>query len=488
MYHVTIFVCALMLTQGAASAATAPTLSLGPDVDIGSSYGNPTLSQYQSDLRCDPNDARIMAVTCKLETTPSQSENETLCFSTVDGGVTWRSTRQLASSDPDVVFAPDGSLHWTFINNGSGKRLGYRRSLDHGLTWEATRDLSATVDHPHITCDRSGGPFHGSLYVAGRRFSNDGIAVLRSRDGGGTWQVLHLPLTEAPRLRKGFVYGSTVLVNGTLLIPIKTENTIIVTNDRYGGAISEVYMLRSTDGGVTFAPAQLIGSKNGPAIQGPGGAFQLANLVSGPWAGGQRIYLAWSQTRDQQPAVLVLSTSDDGGLTWSPLREVLQSAPTGWGVAGASLMCNRAGVLAVQWYSEPDFSTFDLYSAVSIDGGVSFTAPLRVSPETSTAPPSEARVPGQDQVYADAAADGSFRLVWTDARRNAPGYVLHTRTLNVQVADANRDGVVDAQDKALIGTNFGRSGSTITPAGADANGDGRVDAVDLGIINRGLGH
>jgi len=52
--------------------------------------------------------------------------------------------------------------------------------------------------------------------------------------------------------------------------------------------------------------------------------------------------------------------------------------------------------------------------------------------------------------------------------------------------DLNGDGVVDANDLAILRGQFGRSGSAITVATSDVNADGRVDAIDLAIVTRAI--
>jgi len=99
-------------------------------------------------------------------------------------------------------------------------------------------------------------------------------------------------------------------------------------------------------------------------------------------------------------------------------------------------MANSDGVVGVQWYAMKHEKEFDLYFAGSIDGGATFSTPMRISTAPSNEPANEARYPGQDQVYGDAAADGSFRLVWTDARNHAPGYVTFCRTARVSHSPA----------------------------------------------------
>ncbi|HBC87592.1 MAG TPA: hypothetical protein DCZ94_11600 [Lentisphaeria bacterium] len=204
----------------------------------------------------------------------------------------------------------------------------------------------------------------------------------------------------------------------------------------YAGSLKDIYCLRSTDGAVTFGAPIKIASKNSIGNDaGAGDASCLGGFAVGKWGKGQRVYLTYSQSRPKQPAELMLTTSDDGGLKWTAPRSIVPSTPSGWGAGSSSLMVNSDGVIGVQYYSlKQGNNEFDIYFTASVDGGTTFSTPVRISTATSTEPktPRQPRTPGQDQVYSDTAPDGSFRLVWPDARSNAPAYTLYYRMVKVQ--------------------------------------------------------
>jgi hypothetical protein len=95
-------------------------------------------------------------------------------------------------------------------------------------------------------------------------------------------------------------------------------------------------------------------------------------------------------------------------------------------------MTNTDGLVGIQYYSLQNSKDFDIDFIASIDGGQTFTTPQRVSTATSHAPENSARSPGQDQVYGDTAPDGTFRVVWTDAREGSPQYVIYYRQARVE--------------------------------------------------------
>jgi hypothetical protein len=409
------------LCTGAAQAEDAAVISLGPEINVGASYGFPHLSQYQADLRCDPADPRRMCISCKRG-----MESETMIFHTVDGGLNWKTVVQPRSGDPDVVYDLTGAVHWSFIDNAGQGHLACRRSKDAGATWTVPRTLPVRDDHPQSVVDRSNSPYRGTIYIAGRSL---GFDVSRSRDGGKTFQTTHV--AAAGKLGVGFVYAPVVLAGGELLIPVLTNNQFLSDGRHwYAGNLRDIYCLRSVDGGVTFeSPIHVTGLQE-PVHQGLGGASELGGFAAGRWKGGQRVYLTFSLARSDLPAVLMLATSDDGGRTWAPPRAVAPNA-LGRGAGSSSVMVNREGIVGVQWYGMSKTSGFDIYFTASVDGGATFSAPLPVTSAASQGHSSEARYPGQDQVYGDCAPDDTFRLVWTDARDRAPAYVLYFRQVSV---------------------------------------------------------
>lgn len=413
------------------AAAASLTFSTGPEVHVGAFLTGTPANEYQLNLRVDPHDADRMTITGK-----NGRENHTVAFSTLDGGATWNFTRQLNSGDPDNTYDLQGGLHWMHMDRGvyaTSNYIGYRRSLDGGLTWAPSQIISSlAIDHPHMVEDRApGSPWLGSLYIAGRQPNAAQLGVLRSRDRGTTWQESVFPAGSAIDL--GFVHHPAALADGTLVVPVKSKIRILTdANGSYAGASVDIYVLRSTDGGVTFGAPIFVNDMDGVAGAGPGESRSFSGVHVVPWAGGERLMLVISRKRAGLPSVLELCTSDDGGLTWSAPRTIHPPSPANFGAGAMGAMVNPDGVFGIQYYNQaasPD--RFHLYFTASADGGRTFTNPLQVSSALSYQPPlnQQPREPGGDQVYGDAAPDGSFRLVWTNNRDNTNDYTAYHRSV-----------------------------------------------------------
>lgn len=396
--------------------------SLGPEIAVGASLGG---NQYQSDLRVDPANSNHMAVTIKT----GYLENASAIMTTRDGGATWTSTALNASGDDDVVYDKNGVLHWSFIDI-SNRTLGYRRSTDGGLTWSITKTIGPNIDHPHIIVDRSQSSFNGSIYIVG----TFNMQITRSRDGGLTWTTA-LP-TVLPAINGGEVFPPAILQDGTLVIPVKGNWVNKTLNGVYNGSASDIYILRSTDGGVTFTGIH-VNQVTLPAMSGYGGFNGISMAVGPNGSGGQRLFMTYSNDASNNvPFQLEMETSDDDGTTWTSPRQIATTVPTGWGAGSCSIIVNKNGVIGVQFFSigfiNPNL-LFDLDFIYSKDNGLTFSAPMKIPTVSSAEPnnPSQPRWIGQDQVEGDSDSSGAFHLVWTDARSSTSNYTIYSRVVTV---------------------------------------------------------
>jgi hypothetical protein len=406
-------------------------VTLGPEVNVGAFLATEPLNQYQSDLRCHPTDPDRMVITAK-----NGREQHTVAFTTVDGGAAWTVARQSGSGDPDCIYGNNGWAHWFYMDK-SPSRIGYRRSKLADGIWEAGRLISTTYyDHPHVTVDRNpASPYAGSIYHAGRVFSESKIEVVRSRDDGDTWAST--VFNTGADFAKGFVDGPPlVMANGTLIIHGRSQNRIISEDGVYAGSRRDIFVFRSTDGGVTFSQPILVCDLNGVKDQGGDGSRSISGGIV-TVNGSERLIIAMSRVRTGLPAVLQVVTSDDGGLTWTEPRDIRPPYPDdSWSAGGMiSVMVNQDNIIGLQYFNLSTASTaFNVMFTWSADGGETWAIPLQVNAVTNTVPAagSQDREPGGDQVYGDTAADGTFRLVWPDHRTGDNVYRLYGRTVRIE--------------------------------------------------------
>ena len=462
LFRLSALIC--ILPAIASGQATNLTVTLGPEINVGAFAPN-NEHQYQSDLRTDPMNPDRMVITLKN----SSDETATAAFSTVDGGVSWNYKRQTGSGDPDVIFDQRGRAYWTIIDNQNSRKPGVFISDDGGLTWGGRQTMSdASIDHTHTAADRSpSSNFYNTIYLAGVNFSSTPtLSVVRSRDQGATWQTSSRSLSGTAG--RGFVHQPWVMRDGTLVISIKPQNNILVDpGGGYGGSQGNIYSVRSIDGGATLEEPVFLANRDYPARGGPGGSRQDSGIVSGMWGSIERLYFAYPFTpANDQPGEIRMCTSDDGGASWSQPRVVSPAPPTGKGYGIPSLMVNPDGIVGLQFFEVTASEEYNVYFSASSDGGATFSAPTRVSSATGKAVPF-GQIPrelGGDQIFASAASDGSFRMVWTDNRDYDNRYKIYYRKIMVEPADltAGNDAPVslsliggNVNDGAPIGSSVG---------------------------------
>ena len=278
----------------------------------------------------------------------------------------------------------------------------------------------------------SGSPDREQLYIAGRRFDNSGIDLLRSADNGATWAKTTRNL--GGQYNQGFVYNLQMTDDGTLLIPMRGKNNIKSKDGNFDGNRIEFGVVRSTDGGQTLSSVIPIGERNEPASQGPGGFFG-ASLAIGDYEGGERAYFGFVENQaNPDGAVLMLATSDDAGATWTD-AQVAITPPASKGLGSISLMANPEGVLGVQYYLLNQNATgYSVEFTASLDGGRTFLDAVTLA-EFAKEPNDQPRFIGQYQVFGQAGSDAAFYTVWTDNRDGDDRYTVHTRRAVVVVPE-----------------------------------------------------
>ncbi|MCS6806550.1 MAG: sialidase family protein [Acidobacteriota bacterium] len=194
-----------------------------------------------------------------------------------DGGRRFSSPLLLRRSDsipqqwPQPVVGPNGELYVVWM---SGISYRIARSLDGGQTFERDRRAAGfyligtldpetgrqflnggfrVINYPVLAVDTSTSSTRGNLYLVwSDGFNGDAdILFTRSTDGGVSWQLPFMRLNDDP-LRNGrdqfFPWMTVDPTNGDVIVMFYDRR-----NDR-GNLLMDVYVTRSTDGGVTFSP------------------------------------------------------------------------------------------------------------------------------------------------------------------------------------------------------------------------------------------
>lgn len=254
----------------------------------------------------------------------------TLRFS-VCGGGSGHGGDYSRASDPWVTFAPDGSAYVisiSFSGNtlqaGSSGAVLVSRSADGGVTWSDPITLiqdgaNAFNDKEAITADPTDSHF---VYAVWDRLTDTdhGAAMFaRTSDGGTTWdtaKAIYDPGVGNQTLGNEIVG----LADGTILdVFEEIDNTS-------GTASARIRVIRSTDQGtswsgpITVAQNLAVGASDPDTGQPIRTGSGLPQMAAGP--GGQ-LAVVWEDGRFTGGArdSIAYAASSDGGLHWSaPLR------------------------------------------------------------------------------------------------------------------------------------------------------------------------
>jgi hypothetical protein len=367
-------------------------------------------------------------------------------YASFDGGTTFPcqgllqfpGSGQWAEGDPWVVFDSVGNAYYGTLalpNVDAGNSTAdifVAKSTDGGCTWPTFQKVSGASpaiydDKPSLAADaHPSSPFRDYVYASWTKFvallGADQIMFSRSRDGGVTWDKPHAISNASP------VQGRIGAV-----VDVGPDGTVYVVwaDALFSG--TTLKMAISHDGGKTFPRSNVaVATVNDDLVTGelPGTLFLsggiLPDMAIGP---DGAIYVVYSgHANGHAPVSLVKSI--DGGLTWSvPVAAADIAGRSGVFQSVSVDPAGRISVAVTALDDVPDGTPAvagavfgDTYWAQSVDGGLTFSAPLRLSAVSSDPAASSTLGLGGEFIgdYITVATDSSHAyVVWTDARNAA---------------------------------------------------------------------
>lgn len=385
----------------------------------------------------------------------------------------------LSAAQPDIVTSGDSLTAVWQAFDGTTSRIYSASSVDDGATWSSAVPLtSGTINSffPRVITD-------GARLTA-VWYSDDGsssvIESAHSLDNGATWSTPVIISATG-----GFAYQPSVVTNGS---------TITATWEAQSGAVDEIEVASSSDGGITWSVPLVISASSlgasdpvlvtdgttitvawrallfaSSAIETAwstdgGSTFSTPQTVSVPGLNaflpqiatdGSVTTIAWHGTDGSRLRAQVASSSD-GGVTYT--------APTY--LSAASMTAYRAQVvtdgstITVVWeQSDPTdvLGLTQVLSAVSSDDGVTWSAPVAVS-----GPPGDVQNP---MVASDG---GVTTVVWNDQTSGARG-VGSAMSLDAGVTWAGVQSITSTMS-SVFGSRVVTDGTTITAIWRGATG------------------
>ena len=273
------------------------------------------------------------------------------------------------------------------------------RSLDGGRTWSAPVEVADRplaveyLDGSTVTADPS---VAGVAYATWRRgdlsFAGRSQYVAKTTDGGVTWSdPVKLPAIQLPAAGNLVVLSDGSVVAITVEVPPQPQ---FATGSLTGP--STITVTRSTDGGATWSQPSVMAEADPNMMVGVRAAVGPDDAVHATW---QR-----AGVNAEEPSFdLMLSSSHDGGMTWSAPRAAgptIAGPPSfsahGVVAAAPSLAVSPHGTLGIRFYdhrrddtrSSPPTTT-DYWFRSSSDGGATWQEQHVAGPFDQTSAPSD---------------------------------------------------------------------------------------------------
>jgi len=387
-------------SQAASTAHDAAKILVGPNMLVSRDGDFPHM---ETSIAVNPRNKKNLV---GASITSQRGEGGFACktYASFDGGSSWVDSPiaeqfEWGGADPQVAFGPQGTAYFTslaFVKDENGNERGglfFYRSEDGGKTWRKPANLGYSYDHEVMVVDHSFGKYAGRIYISVLygEYPEYTVGIFRSDDDGRTFTG---PVDAASGKKiLGINTAANILLfrDGTLFLPYEDfEYDPERSKKSHSG---NVWFVTSSDGGVTFSSPSKIGTQEhrpynekepAQAVESTFPAFAIDSSDVYP----DRIYMTWTDYRSGEYRVYV-AYSSDMGKTWTTPRQIDPAVPQYASQYQSMVTVNKEGVVGVTWFDtrnapNHDNQHYDEYFAASLDGGETFSQPVRVSAVTSS--------------------------------------------------------------------------------------------------------
>ncbi|MGD0710907.1 MAG: T9SS type A sorting domain-containing protein [Bacteroidales bacterium] len=326
---------------------------------------------------------------------------KTIC--SFDGGKTWGHVNNMphmgttwTSADPTMCFKKDGTLYLAYIDYTPSPAAGgiyVTHSTDGGISWSTPVQAFSVsedagkdpIDRPWMVIDNSTSSTSGNLYLATKPAywipAPNRPYFKRSADGGQTWSAYRYVDST------GFLVGN--VIQQPMAVPaVNATGKLCIAYPSYLASQSvfpRMLLATSHNGGEGFSYNAMF---NIPSAANDTNLKLGYCLAVHPIDPNKMAFVSvYAPSGD---ADIGISTSGDGGATWSSLVRV-NDDPLGNGVLQDMPWCSydSSGNLCVTWRDRRNapstgfFQPNDFYAAVSTNNGASFQPNIRLSTVTA---------------------------------------------------------------------------------------------------------
>jgi hypothetical protein len=285
-----------------------------------------------------------------------------------DGGSTWAAEKPICTCtgvsgqwDPVLATTSTGTVYGTWMNSNT---IVFSKSTNHGATWTTPLQVSANswADKPWMATSANG----TDIYIAYE--SRSQLFITSSHNGGASFSAPVNVNTDSSVYR--YPNGFVVLANGTAILSDSKYN---------GGSVKtsgpvDIEVWRSTNGGTSWSKV-IVDSTLFTGVN-----FETSSTTTLAADAAGTLVAEYSGAVAQGAVNRVwVRRSTDGGVTWSARSEVGTSTANG---SFPAIAAKAAGDFRLT-YMDNSSGAWNVWYRSSTDGGVTWSAPLRISDATS---------------------------------------------------------------------------------------------------------
>lgn len=367
-----------------------------------------------------------------------------------DGGITWSNLNYLphfspsilcTSADVSITFNAAGTAFICYVDYKISLDSGYVRiakSTNGGDSWnppvnaiDALDQPDLPIDRPWIVCDQTSGTYGGRIYVVSKSYFGASpphkIWLSISTDTAASFSpIVRLDNPVTVGSLTNIMAVPTVGADGAFYNVYASWDTAFDPFPRF-------VCTKSVDGGSTFTQYTIAYPVAGSAISDT--LYQGSYSLSANPTDANNLIFQATDARNGDPDILSVY-STNGGATWSAIPTRVNddfSSVTGIGQDMSWGSFSPNGIYGIVWRDRRngitnDTSDFEIYSSISIDGGVTFKPNFCLS---STPTPFINQIRGNDFICV-ALTNGKLVADWSDNRNNSPNKEdIYTRKENI---------------------------------------------------------